>query len=43
MKPQSFFFSIKKIFEKEKYTVELCTYSPGLNPPPLVCTHKLLS
>ena len=42
MKPQSFFFSIKKIFKKGKYTVELRTYSPGLNPHPIVCTHKLL-
>ena len=28
----SFFFFIKKIFQNGKYTVEMRTYSPGLNP-----------
>ena len=28
----SFFFFIEKIFKNGKYTVEMRTYAPGLNP-----------
>ena len=31
----SFFFFMKKILKNRKYTVEMRTYSPDLNPPPL--------
>ena len=30
----SFFFFMKKTLKNRKYTVEMRTYSPGLNPPP---------
>ena len=38
--PQSFLFLffIENIFKNLKYTVEMCTYSPGLKPPPPVRT-----
>ena len=39
----SFFFFIEKIFKNGKYTVEVRTYSPGLNPPPAARIRMLWS
>ena len=39
----SFFFFIEKVFENRKSTVEIRTYSAGLNPPSPVHSHNLLS
>ena len=39
----SFFFFIEKVFENGKFTVEIRTYSAGLNPPSPVHSHNLSS